>query len=409
MEVISEGMIVKNVIILCDVATANGGASKVAIQSAVGLSELGLNVTLFSSVGPVDPLLQKSRVQVVCLGQKDILSEKNRLKAVIQGVWNHRAYSCLRELLDKYDKEDTVVHSHVLIKALSPSLWAVLANYRFKVFVTLHDYFLFCPNGGLYNYKKQEICSICPSSLRCFRTNCDSRSYIHKIWRDIRQLIQRKAFANIQDIRFISISTLNKQLCLPYLGKYTKGWYELHNPIEVNTKDAVDIVNNHAYLFMSRLSPEKGLDLFCEAITQLGLEGIVLGDGELREEYEIRYPNIKFVGWVTGKIKENYIKASKALVFPSKWYEGAPLTIIELKSYGIPCIVPDLCAASEEIEDGKSGLIFKTGNIDSLMNKLVQYESMDIVKLQRNIIDNFDASSYSLRTHCRDLINIYNS
>ena len=381
-------MNIKNIIILCDVATANGGASKVAIQSAIGLSGLGLNVIFFSSVGPIDPLLQESGIQVVCLNQKDILSEKNRFKAFTQGLWNHKAYSRLREILDEYDVEDTVVHSHVLIKALSPSLWAVLSKYRFNVFVTLHDYFLFCPNGGLYNYKKQQICSKCPSSLRCFVT---------------------KAFANIQDIRFISISSLNKQLCLPYLKRYAKGWYELHNPIEVNTKDPVDIMNNHAYLFMSRLSPEKGLDLFCEAMTRLGLEGVVLGDGELRNEYEKKYPNIKFAGWVTGKIKEDYIKSSKALVFPSRWYEGAPLTIIELKSYGIPCIVPDLCAASEEIEDGRTGLIFETGNIDSLIRGLERYETMDILSLQRNIIENFDASIYSLRTHCQNLLNIYNS
>ena len=63
----------------------------------------------------------------------------------------------------------------------------------------------------------------------------------------------------------------------------------------------------------------------------------------------------------------------------------------------------------KEIENGKTGLIFETGNIDSLIKCLEQYETMDIMCLQRNILESFDASSYSLRTHCRNLLNVYNS
>ena len=60
--------------------------------------------------------------------------------------------------------------------------------------------------------------------------------------------------------------------------------------------DYVDIPHNDAYLFVGRLAKEKGPDLFCEAITQLGLRGIVVGDGYMKEDLQKQYPNIMFTG-----------------------------------------------------------------------------------------------------------------
>lgn len=77
-------------------------------------------------------------------------------------------------------------------------------------------------------------------------------------------------------------------------------------------------------------------------------------------------PRIKFTGWVTGKEKEYYIKTAKAFVFPSKCYETFGLSVAEMQSGGVPCIVPDMNAAAEQIIDGETGFIFQTGNLESL-------------------------------------------
>ena len=63
------------------------------------------------------------------------------------------------------------------------------------------------------------------------------------------------------------------------------------------------------------------------------------------------------------------------------------LVVAEMKSYGIPCIVPDRCAASEQIEEGKTGYIFESGNLESLKECICKYEQTDIIKLQNNILD----------------------
>lgn len=155
------------------------------------------------------------------------------------------------------------------------------------------------------------------------------------------------------------------------------------------------------------MSAEKGAELFCQAITDLGLKGIVLGDGYQREFLQRKYPNVIFTGWVEGSEKEMYIRQSKALVMTSKWYETFGLVVAEMKSYGIPCIVPDRCAAAEQIEDGKTGYIFKTGNLESLKDCLSRYEDENLSFFQKNLNESFRPSDYSLITHTKNLIAIY--
>lgn len=397
----------KNVIILIDAAHVNGGASKVALMSAVGLSRMGYHVVVVSTVPPIDKVLETNGVKVVCTGQPDILSHSNRIKAAIQGLWNVKARDALMRVLDDYSPEDTIIHFHEWSKALSASLWSVLIDRKYRVVVTLHEYFLFCPNGGLYNYRKKEICTLNASSPKCYLCNCDSRNYFHKLWRDVRQIIQNRVVNKISGINFIYLSETNRRVSYHYLNGIAANWFYLRNPIELNSDKWVDITQNDTYLFVGRVSSEKGIGLFCAAITALNLKGCVLGDGPLKEKMAKAYPNIRFAGWVTGEQKDMEIRKGKALVFPSLWYECAPLTIQEMKSYGLPCIVPDTCAASEEVEDGRTGYIFKSGNLESLKDAIVKLEQCDLMSMQSAIIAGFDKKLYSLESHCSSLQNIY--
>lgn len=88
--------------------------------------------------------------------------------------------------------------------------------------------------------------------------------------------------------------------------------YTIADPVEINENQLPNkLLNNDVYLFMGRLSPEKGIGLFCQAVTDLNRKGIVLGEGYLRSELMEKYPNIQFVGWVAGKDKQAYFKKQK--------------------------------------------------------------------------------------------------
>ena len=61
---------------------------------------------------------------------------------------------------------------------------------------------------------------------------------------------------------------------------------------------------------------------------------------------------------MTGEELERTMLHAKALVFPSRWLEAAPLTPTEAQLVAaLPCIVSDACAARESVKDGRTGLI----------------------------------------------------
>lgn len=395
----------KNIIIVNDWASIEGGAANVAINSAIGLAKQYC-VYLFSAVQPIDERLGEVGIKVICIGKKDILHDENRFRAIFKGLWDNEAKKKFAYLLATLDPAETIVHFHTWTKALTASLFSATAKRDFKTVITLHDFFCFCPNGGFYDYQRNVICTKKPMSLSCLICNCDARSYPQKVWRSMRMTIQNRVLSKNKNIYFISISALTQRVCTPLI-KDDRKVYSVADPVEINKKQPNRLQDNDVYLFMARLSPEKGVELFCQAMTDLKKRGIILGDGYLRKELMERYPNIQFAGWVTGKEKQMYFEQAKGFVFTSLWYETFGLAVAEAKSYGIPCIVPDNCAASEQVEDGSTGYLFKTGDLGSLKAAIVKYENSDIQEMQNNIIRNFVVEDWGLDSHIKNLIRAY--
>lgn len=400
----------KTAVIVYDYAFINGGASKVAIKTALGLRKRGIKVIYFSAVGPVCPELSESDVKNVCLNMDDINTGK-KVNAICNGIWNLRAKRELQKILYNLDRNQTIVHFHGWSKALSSSVVHVASSMKFKVFVTLHEYFSLCPNGGFYNYQKEAICCCRPMSLRCILANCDKRNYIQKMWRVCRQLVQDFVVRRNKHIIYISISDLNENIVRRYLSG--KQFCRVKNPVEMGEKPIQDIGSNKGILYVGRLSEEKGIELFCEALEGLrerGLtvQGIVVGGGEYGNKLIEKYPEVEFVGWKNNEEVQRFMRTSRALVFPSKWYEGAPLTIVEAMSIGLPCIVSDCTSAAELIQDNCNGLIFRSNDIFSLEEKLIDIlKDNTAERLHKNICGDFDRNEYLDETYISNLLYAY--
>lgn len=400
----------KNIIIAYDCANINGGAAKVAIQSAIVLSHGNNKVYFFAASGPVDEQLQKSKVTVKCLGIDDI-NHGSKLAAIKNGIWNREVEREFGEFLTEFSPDETIVHIHGWAKALSSAVVKVACDKGFKTFITLHDYFTLCPNGGFYDYQKQEICTRKPMSLACMLCNCDKRNYAQKIWRVARQIVQDWSVRKNPNLAFISISQKNEDIVRPYVK--SREFYRVDNPVQLAEYQIEDCSKSNRFLYIGRLSEEKGIELFCQAITELkvvnDIEGIVVGDGVLYETLKNAYPTVQFEGWKSAEEVQGYIQSARALVLPSKWYEGAPLTIIEAMSAGLPCIVSDCTSATEVIEDGINGLIFKNGNVSSLKSAIEKVLDKSIaINLQQNLMRTFEKRKYTDYTHTSILLKGYN-
>lgn len=356
---------------------------------------------------PIDVRFGNSKVKLVCLDKPDILRDTNRVRAVIKGLFDTKVNKLFRNLLAGLSPQETVVHVHTWTKAMTSAVFLVTAQMNFNLVLTLHDYFVSCPNGGFFNYKSKRICNLKSLSVNCLLENCDVRSYPQKVWRVIRLLIQNHYLWRNKKLTLIYISDMCKSMLMTYIPKDIKMIY-LPDPVDLENNENVAVSDNDIYLYIGRLSPEKGVVLFCEAISELGLKGIVVGDGYLKNELARKYPQIEFVGWASGEKKFSFMKRAKALVFPSLWVETYGLVVAEAKSYGIPCIVPDKCAASEQIEDGQTGYIFKSGDLKSLKESILKYEMTDLKMMQLRLNSSFDREALSMKNHIIKLIDIYN-
>ena len=330
-----------NIVIVNDFNYIQGGASKVAIDTARLLKNEGFNVYFFSAVNKENEKIEG--IKYINTNQNEALKEKNKLKGIINGIYNFKVKKEFKKLLKTLNRDKTVIMVHGWTKALSSSIFDIAFKMKFKVILTLHDYFTACPNGGYFNYKENKICKRKPLSWKCIKCNCDSRNYAFKVYRLVRQFVQNKIVRLNEKLKnVITISKFSEKILQQTLGKNTK-ITRIHNPIDMDYDiEKVDPSKNEYYLYVGRISKEKGVDLFCQAITELGLKGIAVGDGDEKDKLEKQYPNIEFVGWKNKNEVKQYMKGARTLIFPSRWYEGAPLTPLEAMQYGIPCIVSNV-------------------------------------------------------------------
>src|SRR5512134_2245566 len=81
----------RTIVVASDHASINGGLAKVAIESAIGLASRGYHVIYFAAVAPIEPRLREAGVDVICLGQPDLLNDPSALRAAGRGIWNRQA------------------------------------------------------------------------------------------------------------------------------------------------------------------------------------------------------------------------------------------------------------------------------------------------------------------------------
>ena len=354
-----------HVVLVADHAAINGGQAKVAIESALGLAARGIRVSLFAAVGPVDPRLEAAGIRVVCLEQDDVTTARSKLAFAAQAIWNGPARRALAAELAACDPRDTVVHVHAFAKALSPSIGPALRASGLPCLYTMHEFFLVCPTGGFYAYPEQRICHRTPMSTACIGANCDARSYPRKVARLIRH-VGLAQVARLPELfgHVVTISDLQESVVRPLMPRRTV-FHRVDNPIAVAQAPVHDGPPGD-FLFVGRISTEKGAPIFAEAARRAGIRAVFVGDGPQRAELAAGYPEAAMLGWRDAAGVQALMRQARALVFPSVWYEGQPLTVYEALACGTPVIVSDACAGREAVVDGETGFWFRSGDPEAL-------------------------------------------
>jgi glycosyltransferase involved in cell wall biosynthesis len=131
-------------------------------------------------------------------------------------------------------------------------------------------------------------------------------------------------------------------------------------------------------LFLGRLSPEKGIWTLVHAFRKLkGISLKIAGTGPMEAELrgflkENAVENVELVGFKSGEDKWQLLRESMFLVMPSEWYETFGLVILEAYAAGKPVLASNIGSLPWLVRDGKSGLLFKTGDVDDLAQQIMR-------------------------------------
>jgi glycosyltransferase involved in cell wall biosynthesis len=398
-----------NVIIVNDFASITGGADKVALTEAAGLARRGHRVTLLAGRGEPDAEMLAAGVEVRTTGQQTILDDPNRVRAAGRGIWNRASAELVESVARVAEPRSTVVHVHGFTKVLSASVIRAAVRSGLPTVATLHDYFVACPNGGFFIYPRDEVCHLVPLSPRCIATNCDARTYSHKLWRVTRTAVQRGGGMMPRGVRqFIAPSRFAAEIVRRFLPPSA----QLHivaNPIPAPRLPLAEIAQNDAFLFVGRMQRDKDPLTFARAAKRSEVRAVFAGAGEAEEPIQSEFPAAELRGWLGPEEMLSQVRAARALVCPSSWYEVQPLVPLEAAAQGVPAIVSNAGAFREAVADGETGLWFRSGDADDLAEKLarLQRDPELATHLGRAAYERFWAQDWSVDAHLDRLESIY--
>ena len=348
----------RRVVIVNDASVARGGATALALLEASLMRERGVAVAFATGDAGDNALFDELGIPVVALGGSRLLDKG----AFFSGLYNRRTVEVLAPHFADADTPQTIYHVHGWSQSLSPSLFVALAPYRSRVVISAHDFFLACPNGAFANFQTGHRCGLTPFSAACLATNCDKRSYRHKVWRVLRQYLQSRTL-QFDDAgpRILMIHAAMREP-LTRAGLPDAALQAIANPVTAWSDTRVEAENNREFLFVGRFNHEKGPDLAAAAARRAGAEMTFIGDGPMLEGLRTSYPEFTFLGRLPPAEVAQRAAGARALVMPSRYPEPFGLVAVEAMWSGLPALIAHDALLAPDIVARGAGLCFDPRN-----------------------------------------------
>ncbi|EGU56690.1 glycosyl transferase group 1 [Vibrio nigripulchritudo ATCC 27043] len=330
----------REVIIISDYGFVNGGAARVAVDSAINMARSEkFNVTFVctKSDDKTRRYFSDNNVSLVCL---PVQCHWKPLK-VLNYLFNIKSFFLLKKLLISFSIDSTI-YVHTYVNEFTSSLFLSIPNFRKrKVFLTAHDYFTICPNGAHYNFRTHKPCKIRGGGGRCYLTQCDKRNWFEGILRRVKFSIEKAVFF-FRKPEILSISEVSKaKLCA--FGYSTN---VVLNQISLSIGDKIASFDSRSgLLYIGRLDDEKGYHQLIEACIKYQIPLKVIGDidGKVLPKTDL----ITHIGWCDKDRISSYIKEARAVIMPSIWYESFGLVPLEAAVFGTPTILSRRCGVAD--------------------------------------------------------------
>jgi glycosyltransferase involved in cell wall biosynthesis len=283
-------------------------------------------------------------------------------------VWSR---SSMREIsrLIRDDRPD-VVHCHNVLTGISPAIIRAASRVQVPIVMTLHNYRMMCLPGTFL--RDGGLCEACLGRLpvpgvrwRCYKGSLlasgvlGSSIALHRSMGSFDRVTLFAAVSEFLRAKHIESGVAERRIVV----KPNFAW------------PAVRRERSEYFLFMGRLSPEKGVRTLIDAWRGVGAKLLVAGEGSEAPFLQSSAPrNVEFLGSVDHEQALSLLCRTRALLVPSLWYEGAPRTILEAYAAGVPVLASKIGALPELVEEGESGLLLTPGDPEAWREGIIALE-----------------------------------
>lgn len=326
-------------------------------------------------------------------------------------IWNCRIRRLTQKMLSDFNPD--IVHLHNWHFAAGPALIRFIKKEGFPVVVTIHNYRLLCPSANLLHNGEVFVDSLTKRfPWKAVRYKLYRGSALQTFWLAFINWFHRwKGTWQLID-RYLVLTEFAKELFLSSVLSIDSRKIVV-KPNSTYANDSPDCLVRRDFLFVGRLTAEKGINPLLKAFQRTGLKLTIIGTGDMQSVVEQAATNFKNITYLGRKNRGEVLDAMRhcsALIFPSIWYEGMPMTIIEAFSMGTPVIANKLGAMESMIEDGVNGLHFNQ-SIDDLVSKISYWNNLSDIKkkeFSKAAIDSYKMR-YTPEKNLHMLLSIYES
>jgi len=265
---------------------------------------------------------------------------------------------------------------HNVLPGLSPSVYQTAYSLNVPIIHYLHNYRLGCTNGFFLNHGSP--CERCLDGnfWPAFRTACWKNSrWLSGLMGLILRKIRREGLLT-KAAAWIAISEAQKQKHVA-MGIPADRIHVIHHFYESREPPPAPCPAGD-FLFLGRLSPEKGVDWLLRSWASLDHRGprlVIAGTGP--EEASLRklsgdlgLRNVQFVGFTDPNQQRELWAKSAALVVPSIWDEPFGMVVLEAWAHSRPVVAFAKGALAEIIRHNADGLLAEPFSETSLAANL---------------------------------------
>lgn len=327
-------------------------------------------------------------------------------------IWNIFAANRLKKAIREFKPD--VVHLHNTHYAAGPILIRTIAKQGIPQVMTLHNFRLLCPSATLYHHNHLFLDSLQEEfPWTAIKEKAFNDSVIKTFLLAFNYWFHRKIGTWHKVNRYINLSSFAKTIFVDSTLRVPANKFEVKANFVFPSTLPTERPKPY-FIYVGRLSDEKGILNLIESLKDKELELHIIGGGPLEEEVKKRitdHANIHYLGFKSRSEILPLVAAAQALVVPSICFEGMPITILEAYSVGTPVLSSNLGPLPEMIIPNKTGETFDPHNKDQIAACLARWNSktMDEKDEIRKTCKAYYFSNFTPELNESKLLAVYNN